>query len=1135
MSRFLLCWLAVPAASVFLLSGAEYHSVVRANGLPVPGVTITAKQGDTTLVTTSGEQGEFSFPEIGDGQWSFEFKMTGFETISRTVVLPAAMPSAWELKILSRERILSTLKRATADSKTAAAAAVPASAAPAPRPASRQTANNVRGGPGFQRLNVNQAAEAPAFEADTGLRTEDVADLSQSAANSFIVQGSLSSALGMPQQNDWGFGPFPMAMGGMHGPQMMGMGGPPGMNPDGGGLATNEPMGAQVGPRGPGGPGGFAGRPGGPAGGPGGFAGRPGGPGGGPPGGLRGRGGVAGPVIRHDGPGRPDWQARRNSMAFGNNRRNPRNQYNGMGMFSLNDSIWDARSFSVTGARVDKPDYSNARGGVMIVGPLRIPKLVSADKEILFTFNLHFSRDRTGTVSDPVTMPTPLERAGDFSRTRVGGVPVAIFDPATGAPFPGNVIPASRISPQAPSLLSFFPEPNLPFEIRNYQTSWTGSSNSYNIGSRLSNIRIGSKDRLNGNFAYQGSNHTTPNLLAFTDTGSGRGINTGLMWSRNITAALINNVQFSFSRMRQQMLPFFSYSRNVAAELGIAGVSQQPANWGPPELRFTNYPSLTDANFSLNRNQTVSVGESLLIVHGQHNVRVGGNLRRMQINQLADSNGRGTWTFNGLMTAAPGLPSTGYDLADFLLGMPTTASIRHGNPDKYFRSSGYEVYVNDDWRIHPAFSLNFGLRWDYTTPISEKYGRLVNLAIGPSFTTAAPVIAARIHPDHNNFSPRLGFAWRPQANRSTVVRGGYGVYYNTSVYNVIASNMAQQPPFAQVVNASTSAADPLTFSRGFLLPANPLASSTYAIDPYYRIGYAQTWTVSVQHDLPFSMFGSAGYLGTKGTRLDQQFLPNTAPPGEPPLALPRGFIYEMSNGNSIYHAAQFQLNRRFRSGLGANLSYQFSKSIDNAGTGGRGQGGTPVAQNWLDYSAERGLSSFDSRHNLSLAAQYSTAMGRPGGTLVSGWKGALLKDWTVSSMLTLRSGNPFTAGVGGSQSQVRGTAVGNTVRADATGLPIDAPGMLFNTAAFSLPPPGEWGTAGRNTIPGPTVLFLSGGIGRVFRLGERRSVNVQLQSQNVLNRVVITNWGTIVGANNFGLATAAAPMRTLTLNLRFRF
>ena len=130
--------------------------------------------------------------------------------------------------------------------------------------------------------------------------------------------------------------------------------------------------------------------------------------------------------------------------------------------------------------------------------------------------------------------------------------------------------------------------------------------------------------------------------------------------------------------------------------------------------------------------------------------------------------------------------------------------------------------------------------------------------------------------------------------------------------------MAQQPPFAQALSVSSSAANPLSIENGFLLASNQTLTSTYAIDPNYRIGYAQTWTISVQHDLPFSMFGTIGYLGTKGTRLDQQFIPNSVPPGATESALPHSFIYQTSNGNSIYHAAQFQLNRRFHSGIMAH-------------------------------------------------------------------------------------------------------------------------------------------------------------------------------------------------------------------------
>ena len=814
--------------------------------------------------------------------------------------------------------------------------------------------------------------------------------------------------------------------------------------------------------------------------------------------------------------------------------------------FSLNNSAFDARTYSVTGANLAKPSYANARAGVMFAGPLAIPKLIRADRHILFTFDLHLQRSRTGTTADPVNMPTELERSGDFSQTYSQGALVKLYDPTNGQPFPGNQIPASRISATASELLKYYPYPNLPFASRNYQTSWTGRNNTHNLNSRVANIRVGSKDRFNGSIGYQGNDSVTPNLFQFTDTSSGRAINASLGWSRNITRLLINNLQYSFSRSRQLSTPYFANQQNVAAELGISGTSQAAENWGPPNLSFTNYAGLTDGNYSLNRNQTSSVGDSLLWTHGSHNLSFGGNYRRQQFNQYSDSSGRGLFTFNGSAssdlangTAASG---TGYDLADFLLDVPSTASIRYGNPDKYFRGSGYDVFVNDDWRIAPNFSVIAGLRWDYATPVAELYNRLANLWIAPGYSAIATMAAgstqwpsALIHADRNNFSPRVGFAWRPWQQGSTIVRGGYGIYYNTSVYNILAANMAQQPPFAQALSASNSAATPLTLQSAFLLASSESATGTYAVDPNYRIGYAQTWTISVQHDLPLSMFFTAGYLGTKGTRLDQQFLPNTVAPGAVESTLPHNYIYETSDGNSIYHAAQFQLHRRFRSGIMAHAAYQFAKSIDNAGTGGRGQGNTPVAQNWLDLSAERALSSFDARHNLSMQIQYSTGMGASGGTLVNGRRGALMKDWTLGANLTIRSGNPFTAMVGGSNSQVSGTGVSNTVRANATGLAVEADGAVFNTSAFSAPAAGEWGNAGRNTIPGPTILSLDASLGRAFRFGERRSADLQVQSQNVLNRVTITSWGTVLGSSTYGLATSAANMRKVILSLRFRF
>ncbi len=1143
----------------FAANAAEYRGTVRASGLPLPGATVAARQGELRVITTTDEDGHFRFPNLADGTWTLEVEMLGFAPVSREVAVGAgSAPVTFEVKMLGRQELAARLAARGAPEQAVVAPVKPVSpsrpevarAKPqrSGRPPVGGTSAQSRRPADFQQVNVNQATDTAEFGSDQSgmLRQEEATDLSQSAANSFVVQGSVSSAVGMQSQNDWGFrGPFGGGPEGMGGPLGIGMG--PGMGMGPGGMSGPKGDGPgnmqQAGMAGPGG--GFAGRgPGGP-GGPG--AGGPPGGFGGPGGRMSGRGGPGGDrrpggtATARTG-GRPEWMGRSGSVAFGNSRRNQRAQYMGNLSFNLNNSALDARVFSVTGAAVDKPSYANARIGFMVGGPLRIPKLIPAAKQIMFTFDINVGRNRTGTVSDPVNMPTALERAGDFSQTILNGNPVVIYDPSTGQPFPGNRIPSERINAASAALLRYLPDPNLPFAARNYQTSWSGSSNSVSLNTRLSNIRIKTKDRLNWNFSMQNNESVSPNLLQFIDTGSGRGLNTGLQWTHNISTRLINSASLNFSRQRNQTLPYFANTTDIAGLLGIQGTSRTPENWGPPNLRFTNYAAVTDGNFMLNRNQTLSFSESLLWIKGNKNFTFGGAYRRLQFNALSDANGRGTYTFNGQATSAyvngAAQSGTGWDLADFLLGAPATSSIRYGNPDKYFRGSSLDLFVNNDWRITPRFSLNMGVRWDYTTPTSELYDRMVNLAIATGFTGITPVLAGQstlINPDRNNFSPRVGFAWRPIQGDSTVVRGGYGVYYNTSIYTQIAMNMAQQAPFAQVLSISGDIENPLNLQTGFLIPATSTGQVTYAIDPNYRVGYAQTWQLSVQHDLPFSMFGTIGYLGTKGTRLDQQFLPNSTPPGAPQSTLPQGYIYETSNGNSIYHAAQFQLNRRFRSGFMANTSYQFSKSIDNAGTGGRGQGGTPVAQNWLDYSAERGLSSFDARHSLSIMGQYSTAMGRGTGTLVQGWKGKLMKDWTVSSSLTLRSGNPFTATVGGNRSQVLGTAVSNTVRANATGLPVSADGMLFNTAAFTEPLPGTWGNAGRNTIPGPTTLFVNGGISRIFRLGERRSIDLQMQAQNVLNRVVITQWGTVIGSNNYGLATGAASMRRITMSLRFRF
>ena len=494
------------------------------------------------------------------------------------------------------------------------------------------------------------------------------------------------------------------------------------------------------------------------------------------------------------------------------------------------------------------------------------------------------------------------------------------------------------------------------------------------------------------------------------------------------------------------------------------------------------------------------------------------------------------------------MPGTGSDFADFLLGIPDASSIAFGNADKYFRSSTYAMFCNDDWRINPGFTVNAGFRWEYGSPFTEFYGRLVNLDVTPGFSAAAPVLATTpvgpltgksypaslIHPDKGALQPRVGISWRPFLASSMVLRGGYGMYYNTSIYTMIAAQMAQQVPFSKSLSVQNSPETPLTLADGFR--GSPDALPIFGVDPNFRVGFLQSWHLSVQRDLPGALVMIATYIGSRGSHGTQQFLPNTYPAGAvvPCAHCPAGFSYLASGGGASREAGQIQLRRRLRAGFAANLQYTFSKSIDDAALGGRGQGIPVIAQDWLQLGAEKALSSFDQRHLLDLQVQYTSGMGRTGGTLAGAWAGRLLKEWTITTQVTAGSGLPLTPVY---LIPVKGTGITGSIRPNRTGASIyDAPaGLSLNPLAYVSPRPGEWGNAGRNSIAGPNQFVLNASIGRTFRMKDRASLDFRIDSINAINQVTFPNWNTTAGSSQFGLPFAANPMRTFQTTLRARF
>ncbi len=797
-------------------------------------------------------------------------------------------------------------------------------------------------------------------------------------------------------------------------------------------------------------------------------------------------------------------------QAFGNRRLNSKSLYTGGLAAVYDNSATDARPYSLSGLDTPKAAYNRITGIFTLGGPLKIPHLMPRGPTFFVAYA--WTRNRTAETESGL-VPTDAERTGDLSDlVNPLGQPVVVYNPATGLPFPGNAVP---VSTQAQALLQLYPLPQpTGTSLYNYQVPVLNSSHQDSLFSRLDKT-LGRRDALYGSFNFQSTRASNGDLFGFVDKTDTLGINTNINWSHRFNQRLFFFGGYRFSRLRTTITPYFENRQNISGEAGISGNNQEPANWGPPALTFSSgITPLSDKQSAFNRNRTDSFSGSVGMYRGRHNITVGGDLRKQQYNDFFQQDPRGTFAFTGAATQglANGATTGGSDLADFLIGVPDTSSIAYGNADKYLRQTVYDLYATDDWRIQSNLTINAGLRWDYGAPLTEIYGRLVNLDVAPGFTDVRAVLgsdpigpltgshypSSLIRPDKRGFEPRVGISWRPIPASTIVVRAGYGIYDDTSVYLTSVLQLAQQSPLSTSLSVENSPKCQLTLANGFV-SCPSITENTFAVDPNFRVGYAQTWQLSIQRDLPGALQLTATYLGVKGTRGVQQFLPNTYPIGaeNPCTSCPSGFVYQSSGGDSTRQAGQVQLRRRLRSGFTASLLYTFSKSIDDdaflggqghvlagsqtaapAGGQGSGQGSgggssgttstttqsastTPaIAQNWLNLHAERSLSSFDQRHLLNLTAQYTSGEGLRGGTLMGGWPGRLLKEWTFVATGVVGSGLPETPVY---LAAVPGTGYTGTIRPNVTGAPIAVSNgsQHLNPAAYQRASCGRMGNRGQ--------------------------------------------------------------------------
>lgn len=850
--------------------------------------------------------------------------------------------------------------------------------------------------------------------------------------------------------------------------------------------------------------------------------------------------------------------------------------------------------------------YQNSYG-LTIGGSPYIPGLTRPNTKQFGFINLAGHKDLTQFV-ESARVPTALERTGNFSQSVLGSgstaAPVTLYDPKTGLPIPGNNLANATvpISPQAEALLAYYPAPNIPLNSvgDNYSTVSNGGNNNVSMnaryvrtigqgsstpfgrfgggGRRDSNLPPSLRQNINLNYHYSHSAVDNRNIFlplggATQSDGNALGVGYTIGYGR-----LSNNASVNWNRLNAGVRNYFTNtSNNPSAMAGLnipnnTGGFADPLFYnGLPTISISNFQPLTNTSPSETINQTISFSDFVSWRHNKHNLRLGLDVRRVHADSIGGNNPLGTFSFTGYATADTadktnaGEPGhSGDSFADFLLGLPQTTSIQADLYKTYLRQTVYDWYVNDDWRARSNLTVNFGVRYEYFGPYSEKNNRLVNLDHNADFTAFDPVTpgasgsyegkfpTSLVNPDRLMYAPRFGFAYRPKNSgltKDTVLRGGYGINYNTGQYAVFAKKLSGQAPFAvtqtNTLSTGCTTTTPtttanMTLANGFgCSAAQETIENNWAVDKNYRLGMVQVYNLNIQRTLPLNVVLNIGYNGSKGSNLDVVGSPNGVPttvnpagvttPGVAPLD------YEESAAGSHSNALVVSAQKRMQKGIAIGATYTYLHAIDNA-SGVGGTVGTPV-QNLFNLAAEEGNASYDQRHNLSGNWVAELPFGPNRAFLNKGgfWAYAL-DGFSLSGSFTFATGNYFTPVYSGSAEEAQSGNV-FTQRPDRVSTqPIKGAGSVtdwFNKAAFVQP--AGYGSASQGSIEGPGTVSVNAALSRTLQLGETRSFEARVTATNVFNTVQYSGISTNLSSSNFGQVTSAAAMRALTVMARYRF
>ncbi len=803
--------------------------------------------------------------------------------------------------------------------------------------------------------------------------------------------------------------------------------------------------------------------------------------------------------------------------------------------FLRNEKL-DAKPFFLRQG-ANKAPFKQNQFGVQVNGPVWIPKVYDGRNKTFFMFGYERLLARTA-VPGVETVLTTRMRAGDF-----GEQTAVVVDPFNSrTPFPNNVIPANRISPQAQRLLAYLPTANGPGIAQNFSVNAPNNNTTDQFIGRADQS-LGDKNRFFFRYALGDTTLLNANTNPFNGYNQPVGDRNWVVgYTRVFSASTVNDFRFGRQLTTIDSLNFFTaggaFPANATTALGIPGFTSDDNNPGLPNVGITNYLSIGGQNMASSNwfqtDKTYQISDTVSHVRGAHNLAAGIDSRRVLTNRTANNNPRGGFTFNGQIA--------GFAPADFLLGLPqaitTPGPLFPGGAEQW----RHGFFAQDKWQVSQRLTLTLGLRYELPIVPQSTTGNatFLNREMTAFIPTTVPSKVPLHDADHNNWAPRIGFAYRLPSK--FVVRGGFGLYYNpnqTNTYTLLTTN----PPFSTIFtynNTPTSVqyslAAPTPASGGGTVSARPNAVTP---SPYLPNATMNQWSFSVERGLWRTAGIAVEYLGNYSYHLDRSFRINAPRPGPGDINSRRpnqrfGDIRLIQNdSNAKYNGLSVVFRQNGFKGLTTLTSYTWSKTLDQ-GTDSNGGNNNMVP--W-DLSLDWGLANWDLKHRMVSSFNYEIPFLKDS---PNAFLRLALGGWQTNGIFTIQSGFPFSVTIAADQANI-GTG---TQRANFTGTPISVDcgsGKLtrcVNIDAFALPPLYTFGFTPRNFLRGPGQVNMDWSLFKNFNFSERTRLQFRWETFNSFNHPNFSNPNSTFVPNSavFGnITTTATNMRQMQMALKLLF